>query len=70
MNAKVIRTMFWTGLLVLLLGESSPRLMAEGPGIPPTVPGIPPTPGGPGIPPTGPDKPPTGGPQGAISVVS
>jgi hypothetical protein len=71
MNAKIIRMMFWMGLLVLLLGRNSPTLMAQGGGIPPTDPPLRSAMArsldliaqGPGIPPTG-------GPQGAISFVS
>ena len=71
MNAKIIRMMFWMGLLVLLLGRNSPSLMAQGPGIPPTDPGLRSTRAHSlELMATGPGIPPTGGPQRAISVVS
>lgn len=38
MKAKVIKMMFWMGLLALLLGQSNPPLMAQGGGIPPHAP--------------------------------
>jgi hypothetical protein len=61
MKTKVIRMMLCVGLLMLLLGKGSPRLMAQGGGMPPTDSELRSTrahsldliAGGPGIPPTG-----------------
>ena len=39
MNAKVIRTMLWAGLLVLLLGRSSADLTVGGADVVPDPPG-------------------------------
>jgi hypothetical protein len=35
MKVMLAKTVLWMGLLLVLLGEGSPRLMAQGPGIPP-----------------------------------
>ncbi|MFZ1010496.1 MAG: hypothetical protein WAN65_26890 [Candidatus Sulfotelmatobacter sp.] len=35
MKMMIAKTVFWMGLLLVLLGEGSLRLMAQGPGIPP-----------------------------------
>ena len=35
MKVMLAKTLFWMGLLLVLLGEGSSGLMASGPGIPP-----------------------------------
>ena len=38
MKVTLAKTVFWMGLLLVLLGEGSPRLLATGGGIPPRAP--------------------------------
>jgi hypothetical protein len=38
MKVMLAKTVFWMGLLLVLLGEGTPRLLAIGGGIPPRAP--------------------------------
>jgi hypothetical protein len=74
MKVMLAKTVFWMGLLLVLLGEGGPRLVATGPGMPPGAPqgSLPvlPSESSPRLMASGTGIPPATGPQGAISVVS
>jgi hypothetical protein len=74
MKMMIAKTVFWMGLLLMLVGQGSPRLLATGGGIPPGAPqgSLPvlPSESSPRLMATGAGIPPATAPQGAISVVS